>query len=111
MRIFFAFVVLGLAGCTTLTPYQRVSNSIHTAPPHLWCWQRQDRPASSENICTLVADGEESACWADLAARGREESSISGDELIQCMRDKGWYLFPAALILSPVQAPDSSRGP
>jgi hypothetical protein len=99
MRVFSAFfLIIALAGCTTLTPNQRIFRSLNTTTPHIWCWRKTVQETTPREMCGPfeVADAEVSGCWDDFVASGRAEDSVSDDDLIQCMHRKGWVLYPLA---------------
>ena len=94
MRIFVAFLFLiGTSGCATADRFDRLSAAIHNQPNGTFCWVRSAQSKiPTGSVCDPPEAGmsDESLCWKELTSKG---VSVRADDVIQCMRDKGWGVY------------------
>ena len=88
-----------LAGCSTARQYRLAAHELQTQSPHLWCWSSlKDRtvPCDVSDAPALA----ESACVQTLTASavGRPSLEVAMGEVEACMKSRGWFLRPLALV-------------
>lgn len=95
-----------LVGCSTARQYRLAADELQTQSPHLWCWSPlEDRAV----LCDVsdVPEVAESACVQTLAASAtrRPSLAVAMDEVEACMKSKGWFLRPIALVSNAKRVP------